>query len=259
MVLLLLLSTGFVGARQEDTHACSFKVWLGRTADFERVLATGEVTSSEEIGVGVMHPVKVTLDHEGQTYEASFKPIKRGRHKGFWESYQAEIAAYELDKMLGLDMVPPTVDRRINGQHGAMQLWADGCKAFGDIADNLPRTPGWSHELSRMKMFDVLIHNADRNAGNILVDPHAHIILIDHSRGFITSRNMLKQKDKLPSAFDRKLVEKLKSLELSALKSKFGDLLMEGQIKAVIERRDGLLEHLDKLIKEKGEALVLFN
>ena len=110
-----------------------------------------------------------------------------------------------------------------------------------------------------MKRFDVLIHHADRNAGNILVDPHAHIILIGHSRAFVTSKAMLKQKEKLPSAFDRKLVEKVRSLELEDLKSKFGDLLMEDQIEAVIERRNGLLEVLDELIKDKGEARVLFN
>jgi len=206
-----------------------------------------------------MDPVKVTLEHDGQTYEASFKPIKRGRHRGFWESYQAEIVADELDKMLGMGMVPPTIDRVINNQHGAMQLWVEGCKTYKDIEDNPPRTLVWSHELSRMKMFDVLIHNADRNAGNILIDPHSHIILIDHSRGFITSKDMLKQKEKLPSAFDKKLVGRLRALELENLKLKFGNLLLGSQIEALVERRDGLLDYLDELIKEKGEALVLFN
>jgi hypothetical protein len=131
-VLFFLVCAGFVSA-QEDPHACSYKVWLGKSAELEAILGAAEVTSNEEIGVGVMDPVKVTLEHEGKTYEASFKPIRRGRHRGFWESYQAEIAAYELDKMLGVDMVPTTIDRQLNGQHGAIQLWVDGCKTYGDI------------------------------------------------------------------------------------------------------------------------------
>ena len=35
---------------------------------------------------------------------------------GYWESYKSEIAAYELDKLLGLDMIPPTVERRVQGE-----------------------------------------------------------------------------------------------------------------------------------------------
>lgn len=101
-----------------------------------------------------------------------------------------------------------------------------------------------------MKMFDLLIHNADRNAGNIL---------IDHSRAFVSSTDRVEDKGKFPVAFDRKLVEKLKTLEVEDLKSRFGDLLLGDQIDALIKRRDAILEHLDELIKERGEAAVLFN
>ena len=36
------------------------------------------------------------------------------------------------------------------------------------------------------------------------------------------------------------------------------DILMGGQIKGILERRDFLLEHIDKLVAEKGEARVFF-
>ena len=35
------------------------------------------------------------------------------------ESYKAEIAAYKLDRMLDLHMVPPIVERKIDGKTGA--------------------------------------------------------------------------------------------------------------------------------------------
>jgi len=116
--------------------------------------------------------------------------------------------------------------------------------------------------------FDVLINNEDRNAQNFFVCPQFHIILIDHSRAFITSTKMLKMPEKLPAFFDRKLVEKLKGLTREDLEIRlksvaFEDdrirLLRDGQIKAVLKRRDLLLAHLQKLIEERGEGNVLFN
>ena len=56
---------------------------------------------------------------------AAFKPIERGRQHGFWESYQAEIATYEIDKLIGLGMTPPTVERRIKGNKGSLQFWVE--------------------------------------------------------------------------------------------------------------------------------------
>ena len=50
-----------------------------------------------------------------------------------------------------------------------------------------------------MKMLDVLINNDDRNAQNFLVDPDFHIILIDHSRAFISGKKMIKNPKKLPN------------------------------------------------------------
>ena len=107
-------------------------------------------------------------------------------------------------------------------------------------------------------MFDVLINNTDRNAQNFLVDSDFQIVLIDHSRAFTSGKKMLTQKDKLPVFFDRQLVEKLKALTREDLDRQFKDLLMESQIKGVMERREGLLQYLEKLIAEKGEAQVLF-
>jgi hypothetical protein len=79
---------------------------------------------------------------------------------------------------------------------------------------------------------------------------------------------MLEMPGKLPSFFDRKLVEKLKALTRESLEARlksvvFEDgsirLLMDRQINAVLKRRDLLLAHLQKLIEERGEGMVLFN
>jgi hypothetical protein len=236
----------------------SSKTWLGRHQEIEKLLETAEIVDVVDVGTGVTNPKKVTLKDGDSTFYAAFKPITRGRQKGYWESYQAEVAAYRIDKLLGLDMVPPTVTRRIDRTQGSLQFWVDDCRLYSEVEGEAPRSLAWSRQLSTMKMFDVLIANEDRNAQNFLVDPDFFVVLIDHSRAFITSKSILKNKSKLPIQFDRDLVAKLKALDRETLDTHLEDLLMGGQVKAVLERRDGLLKYLDELIRKRGEGQVLF-
>ena len=52
--------------------------------------------------------------------------------KGVWKSsrapyagYRAEVLAYELSELLGLDLVPPTVVRELGGEVGSFQLFVE--------------------------------------------------------------------------------------------------------------------------------------
>jgi hypothetical protein len=248
-------------AQPQHAHAakqCTVKTWVGREAEFEELLMTADVVSMEDIGVGVTKPHSVILKKGDLELKAAFKPIKRGRAGGFWESYEAEVAAYKLDQMLGLNMVPPTVVRKIDKRNGSLQFWVDDCKLYGDVMNVVPATPQWSHQLSRMKMFDNLILNEDRNARNFLVDPEHDIILIDHSRAFLSKKKIGKD-NKLPTQYDRRLMERVQALEKEQLEVQLKDILMGGQIKAIIARRDKLVEHMEKMIAERGEHNVMFD
>jgi len=261
--LLLLtafsLAHGGIAAAQDAAHQCPID-WVGRNAEIEEMLLTAEPLSVEDVGMGVTKPSKVVLRKDGVEFGAVFKPIQRGRQKGFWESYETEIAAYELDQILGMGMVPPTVERVTNKQKGSLQYFVKDCTLYKERQGQAPPRPSeWSHQLSVMKMFDVLIMNKDRNAQNFLVDGNWHIVLIDHSRAFITEANIGKEEKKLPVQFDRKLVAKLRSLDAKSMGESFGELLMGGQLKSLIERRDALVSYLDDLVAKQGEARVFFN
>ena len=259
LLMALFLAQGGIAGAQDAAHQCPID-WVGRSDEIEELLLTAEPVSVEDVGMGVTKPSRVVLRKAGLELAAAFKPIQRGRQKGFWESYEAEIAAYKLDKILGMQMVPPTVERVINKQKGSLQYWVKDCKLYKELGSQPPPRPSeWSHQLSVMKMFDILIMNKDRNAQNFLVDGDWHMVLIDHSRAFITEENIAKDEKKLPVQFDRKLVEKLRSLDAKSLEESFGQLLMGGQLKSLIERRDALLSYLDELIVKQGEARVLFN
>ncbi len=252
----LFLAATVVG-QEEGEPVCTHKKWLEDPAKYEEMLRTAEVVSHEKVGMGVTAPLKVTLRNEGQTFRAIFKPIKRGRQKGFWESYQAEIAAYRMDRMLGLDMVPPTVEREIEIYRGSLQLWVDDCRLLAE-AQEASESPIWMRQYAVMRMFDLLIHNDDRNQQNILVDPHPHIILIDHSRAFIAGSKIFENPGKYPVKFDRAIVNKIRSLELDDLQTHLGSLLPKSQIRDILKRRDLLLEHLDEIIKQRSEEVVFF-
>ena len=161
--------------------------------------------------------------------------------------------------MLGLDMVPPTVVRRIEGDLGSLQLWVEGCDTYKRLQPKVPQTPQFSRQISSMKMFDNLVFNDDRNAGNFMLDESWNIILIDHSRAFINKKNLLKGKNKLPAQYDRKLFERLQALTREQLEQTLGDVLQGGQIQAVLARRDKLLEHHERLVDDRGELRVMFS
>jgi hypothetical protein len=93
----------------------------------ETFLHDARIVGMKPIGVGITKPMKVTLSDGERTHHAVFKSIDevrhgvvRGRNGGFQtafkDSYKYEIAAYELDKILGLELVPPTADRRARGR-----------------------------------------------------------------------------------------------------------------------------------------------
>lgn len=251
LLLALVLAPSLASAQSQRT-------WLEKREAYEQWLLSSEIQAIEDVGEGVTQPKKVTLKRGDTVFHAIYKPLKRSRQRGYWESYQAEVAAYELDKMLALDMIPPTVVRRIKGDLGSLQLWVEGCDTYKRLEPKVPQTPEFSQQISRMKMFDNLIFNDDRNAGNFMLDESWNVVLIDHSRAFLDKKNLLKGENKLPAQYDRKLVERLRALTLEELEAAFDDLLRGRSIEAMLERRDELLEHHDELVDERGEA-ALFN
>ena len=92
MMMLSLLFSGLAGA-QDDPHACSFKVWLGKTAEFEKMLA--EATTAETAAPGLgdakvteARAVALEKEHEDVNVVIVHKRPRAGRvcwkHKAHW-------------------------------------------------------------------------------------------------------------------------------------------------------------------------------
>lgn len=258
LVLLAALSTTATAQTPTATSASattsppreSANIWEGRRAQVEDFMRTTPFVKIEDVPIGVTKPKRGYFEPGGLVVSAAWKVIPPGRPAGYWESYRSEIAAYELDKVLGLDMVPPTVEKRWKGDLGAAILWLKPVRSWRAVED-LPKPEKWNRYAVRMKMFDNLICNTDRNAGNLLVDDDWNLYLIDHSRAFISDRKLVS----VMTRIDRELWEKMLALDEATLTAALGKWIDGGSIRAILRRRDAMKVAIDALIKKWGDAV----
>jgi hypothetical protein len=209
----------------------------------------------EKVPIGVTKPERGFFAPGGLAASAAVKHLPMGQRSGFWEAYKSEIAAYQLDRLLGLDMVPVTVERRVGSDLASVQLWVEGCKHVKEVDQSAcPRPIEWAKQVCRQKVFDNLIANIDRNAGNLLVDGEWNLVLIDHSRAFAQDRMPF---EKEMTRIDRELLARLKTLdEAELMKHVRPWVLGDGPVRAILKRRDKIVAHFERLARERGEAAV---
>ena len=209
------------------------KIWVGRHQEIEEYLRTAECIDMKVFAPNFF--ARCTLRPGGPVARMAWRSLPPGVHRGFKESYKTEIAAYELDKLLKMDMVPPSVERELQGSNGAAQLWVENVVDATDAGspDEANRTH-WERQLVRMTMFDTLIGNRERNRRNMLRDREWNLILIDHSRAFGT---VTEPAQKL-SRIDQDSWAKIESLTRNQLDAALHAWLDEDEIKSILDRRE---------------------
>lgn len=244
---------------------------LAMREKWEEFLKTAEVVGFADIPEGVTKPIRVFLKKGEVEASGAWKKVK-GFHDGFLEGWQYEIAAYEMDKLLGLNMVPPTVEREINGKWGSLQFWMDFKMSDLDRMEENIKIPtsmsaNWEKMKYLMRAFDSLIANEDRTQQNVRYTDDWRLILIDHSRSFRSSRKFSKnlvygkkgiKERQLFRMLPRAFVEKIRTLNSDALIKVIGPYLKEKEMKAILARKELLLREIDDMIKEKDEDIVLY-
>lgn len=248
---------------------------LAERAKWEEFLSTAKIIDQDQpwsAREAVTRPWRLTLEKDGEKAQAIWKdPL--GRQKGFYESWKWEIAAYRLDKYLGLNMVPPTVEKRFREELGSCQKMVDYWISLKDKYDKKIKILNikiyyWNRALYLQRAFDNLIANEDRHQNQYLITKDWRMILIDHSRSFRTSRKFTKkliydekykEGPRLMKQLPRAFVEKLKSLNFQVIKDIVEDYLTDKEINAVLTRRDLIINWLNKRIKKLGEKEVLYD
>jgi len=237
----------------------------------EAFLRTAQVTSKKAIGTGITHPVRYTLTDGTRTCRAIWKTIdefKRGLTPfegggvilDFADSYRHEIAAYELDKLIGLELVPPTVERTMGGMKGSLQLWVEGAMTEAQRKQKkiVPPDPeAWNAQIYKVRLLHQLTDNTDfRNIRNVLSDPSFRVYAVDCSRGFTVYTDLRAPKGLL--RFPRSVLEAMKNLDRPTLEAKLGHWLGGPEIDGLLGRRDKILALAAKRVAEQGEAAVLY-
>ncbi|MDI6848893.1 MAG: hypothetical protein QME69_03775 [Candidatus Saccharicenans sp.] len=249
---------------------------IAQREELENFLLTAEIINYKEIGEGVTKPIRLYLKKDNVERSAVWKNPS-GIQGGYLEGWQYEIAAYRLDKLLGLHMIPPTVEREFKGQRGSLQLWVDKEYSLLEVMDKnipLPSTgseaDNWEKRKYISRVFDALIANEDRTQQNTLYTRDWRTILIDHSRSFRSEEKYTKhllfglnplRTDSRALPFrklPRALVEKIKVLNFDSLRQAVGPYLTDREIRAVMARKDLILKEIDEMIKVAGEDKILY-
>jgi hypothetical protein len=142
----------------------------------------------------------------------------------------------------------------VDDEAGAAILWLDGVKGWDKDHPVRGPEPEWTRQISRMKLFDQLIANIDRNQGNLLYDADWHLFLIDHSRAFTAQKN-LSGIAPLQSV-DRTLWDRIDALTLPDLQRALGPWLDERAIEAILARREKMRDEVKKRVQKLGDARV---
>jgi hypothetical protein len=235
-------------------------------ADAENYLRTARVVAAKGTGIGITLPRKLTLDDGKLRHPALFKSIderkpgltqlQHGPEFDFKDSWRFEVAAYELDKLLSLDMVPVTVERLYNGQRGSLQFWVENCIMEGDRIKKKLQPPdplAWNRQIWKVRIFDNLIHNIDRNLGNLLISTEWRCYMVDHSRSFKAVDFLKSPKDL--THFSRTLMASLSTLEAAAVQKACGKYLTGAEISSMLRRRDRILKVHEQRLAEQGSGI----
>jgi len=244
---------------------------LAQRNEIEEFLKTAEITKAVDIGEGVTKPYRLYLT-KGEIVGCGCWKNPSGVQKGFIEGWQYEIAAYEMDKLVGLNMIPPTVEREYKGKRGSLQHWitsemSDLERLERGIDIPPDKLESWTKQKYLARAFDCLVANEDRTQQNIRYTADWRTILIDHSRSFRSSDEFRKRlvlgkngllAQKLFRTLPRIFVDEIRILDFDSIKAAAGAYLNDKEIQAVLERRDLLISEIEEMIKERGESSVLY-
>jgi uncharacterized repeat protein (TIGR03843 family) len=149
-------------------------------------LENGEITLTGRFVYGSNYTFLVSVEYEGREVPAVYKPM-RGEQP-LWDFPEAslagrEVAAYLVSQALGFGFVPLTILRDGPLGPGSLQQYIE----HNPNIHYFTFKPADRARLRPVALFDMLVNNADRKGGHILLQKRTRALyLIDHGLCFHT-------------------------------------------------------------------------
>jgi hypothetical protein len=247
--------TGWLAAQPAPSQASTPA--LATDAEREAFLAKAKVIRTRPAAKGVTNTLRATLTDGVLTHDASIQTIdeaqavfqgNRGTELNFKDRWQFNLAAYKIDRLLGLNMIPTTVRRRHESKEGSFTWWVDD--VLMDEQEryrqkhSAPDTDDWNEQMAIVRLFDQLIANVDRNLGNLLIDKQWSIWMIDHSRAFRINKELRSPEN--VTRVERGLLDRLRTLNRDGLHQDLKDYLTNAELDALLARRDAIVQRMEK-------------
>ena len=237
-------------------------------AEKEEFLRTAKVVKRRKVPVGVTHPERATLSDGRLTHDAHIQTVDifkaqyqttSGFEMNFRDSYKYNIAAYKLDRLLGLNMVPVSVERKVAGDLAARHLVVrrhhdDGKKALHQEDSSAGGKKGF---VERPNVSGEDLQRTDLQHGPQPWQRADHPRLEHPHRRFLPwpfgSRKDLRSPANLVRC-DRRIYDALRELDGETLKRELGPYLRKNEIAGLLARRDKIVKSLQPEDRREGRG-----
>ena len=190
-----------------------------------------------ELGVGGAW--KVQIQHKKKAIQALFYPHDRSSQD------KKELAAYALDKLLGFDLIPLTVERKVENTVGALQMSFPQSLNEKTRLENNSSIGGWCpipRQYELMHVWDILTENTGRSVDNLHYRTDlGSIYLTEHNNAFGSSTRLPKKLSKKALKLSPEIRKRLTSLTEKNLQEVLGENIDKKSVQALLSRRDAIL------------------
>ena len=162
------------------------------------------------------------------------------------EAARRELAAYRLDRHLGLGIVPATARREVQGMSGVVQARPEKWVTQAEVQQQSLRGGGWcalEPQFQLVYAFDVLTGNDARSPDTLFFDAEEWVAFVTaNDRAFGRGKRLPAYLAARPPRPGPELRHRLAMLDEQSLAGVLGDLVDAKARRAILDRRDLLAD-----------------